>query len=252
MKIVTSGPHNPEIEIIEINGELTGRGAIQLAEFLYASLDEGKCYKIIDLKCVKKVDGLGLKVMEYFINRGMHIRLFRVGLEIQNLLELSGKEDIIKTYDCQERDKALALLKKEIMEEKDTVKDDVKRRRHPRFNISFQTEFKYSIARNAEIAHKANVLNLSEGGIFAGLITAFNTRTGKMVDAPEIAGRELYDIKFDLNGSSRLIVTNGKCVWETRKYGKLYAGICFKDVKQNYIEMIRDYVRKQIHNQNIV
>ena len=69
MKIVTYHQHNPEIEIIEIYGDLRGRGAVRFADFLYSSLDEGRHCEIINLAHVKKADGLWLNVLEYFINR---------------------------------------------------------------------------------------------------------------------------------------------------------------------------------------
>ncbi|MFQ5788745.1 MAG: ATP-binding protein, partial [Thermodesulfobacteriota bacterium] len=120
----------------------------------------------------------------------------------------------------------------------------LKERRCPRIITTFQTEFKSSVVRNGEMGYKANVLNLSEGGILAGQITAFNIQTGKRVNVPEIeiVGKELYDLRFELNGSAMCILTSGKCVWEIRKGEKLYAGICFKDIKQSHIDMIRDYL----------
>jgi len=146
MKISIYSHINPEIETLEISGVLTVRGAVRLEEYLYTSLDEGRFSKIINLKHMKKADGLGLNVLEHFINRGMRIRLFNTGLEIQNLLEISGEEGVIKTYNCQECDKAVSLFEKEIMEVKCTDKEDVKGRRYTRANVSFHTEFKYPTA----------------------------------------------------------------------------------------------------------
>jgi len=68
--------HHPEIEIDAIVGELAGRGAIQLEQFLHTCLDAGKSYKIFNLKHVKKIDRLGISILEYFVNRGMQIRFF--------------------------------------------------------------------------------------------------------------------------------------------------------------------------------
>lgn len=120
MKIKTYTHSNPEIEILEINGELTGQGAIRFEEYLYSSLDRGSFSKIINLKYMKKADGLGLNVLEYFINHGMRIRLFNAGLEMQKLLNISGKGAIIKLYNCQEPDEAALLFEKEILEENNT------------------------------------------------------------------------------------------------------------------------------------
>ena len=45
-----------------------------------------------------------------------------------------------------------------------------------------------------------------------------------------------------------LIETNGECVWEAKVNEKQIAGICFKNMERNYLEMIRDYVQKQKNN----
>ncbi len=244
MRTITYRLHNSKIEIIEISDELTGRGALRLEEFLHTCLDEcrGNCYKLINLKHTRKIDGLGIKVLEYFVNRGIQFRLFNVGSDIRNMLRMSGKENIIEICEEKDFDKAVSLFEKEILEEKAKVEVNVKGRRHPRIKTSFQTEFKYHSHRNGEITGKANVCNLSEGGIFASQIKAFNTKTREIVNEPEIAGKELHNLNFDLNGTSKSIETNGKCVWETKKRGELCAGIRFEDMKQSYKEMIRDFV----------
>ncbi len=59
-----------------------------------------------------------------------------------------------------------------------------------------------------------------------------------------MAGKELCGINFSLNGGSMLIKTNGECVWAVSVNEQRYAGISFKDMKQNHDEMIRDYVQK--------
>jgi hypothetical protein len=50
----------------------------------------------------------------------------------------------------------------------------------------------------------------------------------------EMVGKELRDINFSLNGSSRLNETNGECVWEGSVNEERYAGIRFKNIKQNH------------------
>jgi c-di-GMP-binding flagellar brake protein YcgR len=60
-----------------------------------------------------------------------------------------------------------------------------------------------------------------------------------------MVGKELRDINFSLNGSSRLIETNGECIWEGSVNEERYAGIRFKNIKQNHNEMIKDYVYEQ-------
>lgn len=58
MKILSQCTYNPEIEAIEVRGELTGRDAIELREYMYACLDESKCK--LTLSMWKKLMVLGL------------------------------------------------------------------------------------------------------------------------------------------------------------------------------------------------
>jgi anti-anti-sigma factor len=245
MKMVSYKTHNQEIDIIEAYGDFAGRGATALEEFLYTSLNKGAYYKIIDLKHVRKIDGSGLKVLEYFANRGMQIGLFNLGADIQRMISISGKEDIFKIYHNADCDKAVSLFKREILKEKGITGDGIMGRRRPRINTSFKTEFKSHAAHGGEIMYKADVLNLSEGGIFVSQIKAFSTKTRKIVNEPNLVGRDLYDMKFELNDSSRLVETRGKCVWESERYEKPCAGIRFKYMKQDCKKMIRDYVAQR-------
>ncbi len=97
MKIFSHRRDHSKIEIVEVSNGLTGREALQLEEFLYTCLDEGNRYILINLEKIKKIDGLGFHVLEYFIKRGIQIRLFNVETEIQTMLDLSGKRNIIKS-----------------------------------------------------------------------------------------------------------------------------------------------------------
>ncbi len=129
------------------------------------------------------------------------------------------------------------------MEEKESVKDKVMGRRFNRANVSFQAEVKCNAAHGREIMYKAVVRNISEGGAFTDLITASNSNTGERLNKPEMAGKGLSRINFRLSEDSELIEANGECVWETMERGKHFVGIDFKDMKQNYREMVRDYVQ---------
>ncbi len=242
MKIFAYRRDHSTIEIVEISNGLTGREALQLKEFLYTCLDEGDRYILINLEKIKKIDGLGFHVLEYFIKRGIQIRLFNVETEIQTMLDLSGKRNIIKTYNETDTDKALSLFEKEILKKKDKVSRGVMGRRYSRVNTSFSKEFKYHSGHNGEIEGKANVLNLSEGGLFANKIIAFNLKTGEIVNEPELAGRELDVIKFSLNGSSKVIEVKGKCVWQAKKNSRVCVGIKFKGLGKVYKDRIREHV----------
>ncbi len=252
MKIKSQCTSNPKVQIIEISSNLTGRGAIELQEYLLNRLDEGKLYQVIDLKHVRKIDGLGINILHKFISRGMIIRLFNVMTEIRGMIRLSGKDDLIKTYNETEHDKVVSRFEKEMLEEKSAFKDDVKRRCFQRVNTSLQTEFKSHNSHNGEITYSAVIENLSEGGVLIDKINAFNKKTEERVNALEIVCKELRDINFSLNGGSKLIVTNGECIWVNGVNEKGYAGIRFKNIKQNHKEMIKDYVYKQKNSQEIV
>ena len=89
---------------------------------------------------------------------------------------------------------------------------------------------------------KANIVNLSESGLFASGIKAFDLKGKKMIDEPDIVGHNFYDIKFELNGGSKRIETDGEYVRTNDANGNLGVGMRFKDLKQDYKEMIRDYI----------
>ncbi len=98
MKIFSHHRDHSKIEIVEISNGLTGREALDLEKFFYTCLDEGSHYILINLENIKKIDGLGFNVLEYFLKRGIQIRIFNVETEIQTMLDLSGKRNIIKSY----------------------------------------------------------------------------------------------------------------------------------------------------------
>lgn len=240
MKITLHNTHNPNVKIIEPLGELTGNGALELQNYLYTCLDEGKHNLLINLKHVKNIDSLGIIILEHFVNRGIHFRLFNAGTDIRSMLRISGKESILSIYNETDCDKVASLFEKEILGKKD--KGGIKNRRHPRINTFFPADFKYNPGHNGVISCKANILNLSEGGALADQILAIDAKKGEITVPSEIAGQELYGLRFELNGGSGFIETIGKCVREFKKGEKLSAGIRFKGMKKDYKKMIRDYV----------
>ncbi|NOG83547.1 MAG: hypothetical protein HND49_07015 [Planctomycetes bacterium] len=245
MKIQSTYSHtNPEIEIIEINGELKGRGAIRFEKYLYSSLDEGLFSKILDLKQMKRADGLGLNILENFIRRGMRIRLYNAGLEMQMLLKISGKEEIIKIYNCQEADEAVLLFEKEILEEKSPDNQNIKRRDFKRRNTSLQVAFHGNNSDKGNVSYKAIIENLSEGGALIRQIDSINKRAGPRRVTLEMVAKSLCNFHFTLNSNddSKLIETNGECVWAVRENEKQYAGVRFRQIEQNHAEMIKEYV----------
>ncbi len=245
MKIFAHPRAHSKIEIVEISNGLTGREALQLEEFLYTCLDDGNRYILINLENIKRIDGLAFHVLEYFLKRGIQIRIFNVETEIQTMLDLSGKHNIIKSYNETDTDKAVSLFEKEILKKKDKASSGITGRRYTRINTSLQTEFKSHTSHNDEITYRAVIENLSEGGVLINKINAFNKKTKESANVLEMVGKEFCYINFSLNIGSWLIETNGECVWEASVNAERYAGVRFKDTKQNHNEMIKDYVQKQ-------
>ncbi|GJQ60293.1 MAG: hypothetical protein SCALA701_30940 [Candidatus Scalindua sp.] len=248
MKISTCSHRNPEIEILEINGDLTGRGALKFEEYLYSSLDEGRFFKVINLKYMKKADGLGLNVLQNLINRGMRIRLFNAGSEMLKLLRISRKEEVIKLYNCQEPDEAVLLFEKEFLDGKNSFKHDVKKRRFKRVNTSLQAKFKSHTVHNSRTNHNTIIKNLSEGGILISHVHTVIEKTEERLNALEMVNRKLYDITFSLNGGTKMVETNGESVWVVNGNQKPFVGVRFQNLKLNLGEMIRDYVYRHKEN----
>jgi hypothetical protein len=69
-----------------------------------------------------------------------------------------------------------------------------------------------------------------------------NAVTEEIIIPSEIEGHKLYDMEFKLTGDSLPIKTNGECMREIRTQEKLSAGICFRDMKQDHMKMIKDYI----------
>ena len=72
---------NPELNIVEVMGNMNARDSEDLKEYLFGCLDKGKNIHLINCANVKKIDGLGINTICYFINRGMHISLFNVHVQ---------------------------------------------------------------------------------------------------------------------------------------------------------------------------
>jgi len=218
--------------------------ATELERYLYGRLDQAKYYLLINLKHVETIDSLGIKALEHFINRGVRVRLLNARSKISAILRMSGKDALVKICDMADSKNAASLFEKEVLGKK--AKGGIKKRRHPRIDTFFSAYFKYHPGHNGVISAKTNILNLSEGGALAGQIIALNTKNGEILGQPEIAGQELYDLKFKLNGGPEFIKTKAECAREIKTDTKMSAGIRFKGMKIDCKGMIRDYVYKAI------
>jgi len=246
MKIISEHTHNPNIEIVILQGEMTGYSAIYLQEYFYECLDGGKNYFVIDLKYLKKIDGLGINVLCNAKSRGIHVGLLNVSHEIKCMLAISGNENLFKIYNETHSDKVVSMFEKDIKPGKVKTKNSSKMRRYSRIDTCFQAEFSYNPTHKDIISCRANILNLSEGGILADNIMAFSAETKKLVYSPEIDGCGLDEIKFKINEASNFIKSKGKCVGVFKTNEKLSAGIRFKGIRPDYKKKIRDYVNHAI------
>ena len=234
---------NPKIEVIEVIGGFIGNGALEIQTHLYKCLDEGRCYQILNLNQVNQIDGLGITILENFLSRGLQIRLINVKPEIKGMIRMARKESFFQiVYNEKDWTKAASLFEKDILEKKVIPGDDVlKKRHHIRVNTSFPSEFKFQ--RNHGLTTgRAHILNLSEGGVLAGQIVAMNTNTEEIVHCQGMIEREIYDLKFKLNGDSTSITTQGKCVREFMSGESRYAGIRFNDISHHQGKIIRSFV----------
>ncbi|MGR3317115.1 MAG: PilZ domain-containing protein [Candidatus Anammoxibacter sp.] len=147
--------------------------------------------------------------------------------------------------------------------------DAINKRRYPRVSTSFPCAFsnidsRYQMmdefwhgsqpCQNEIIIVTATILNLSEDGIFADNIIAFNPVTGKEIDRSEIIEHNLYNLKFRLNDNPKLVRTRGEYVRLHRERGRLCAAIRFKGISKDSKEIIREYIDSQVfdHNGNVV
>ncbi|MDR4503224.1 MAG: PilZ domain-containing protein [Candidatus Scalindua sp.] len=242
MEIITKQAANQSVNFIEVVGDLISRESLILQEYLFACLDEGKYFQLIDLKHVQKIDGLGINIFDYFIKRGILIRLFNVQTDIRSILRLSGKEDIIVMINETDSEKAISLVNEEILKIGDTVKDRIKRRQHARAMVFGQKEFKYQCSQNGVIQCVANVLNLSKGGIFSDLITAVGLENGKLIDYPSVNGKRCFEIKIKLFDELMTIETDGVCVWQDREKHKTSIGVRFEGIKKEGKKLIHHYL----------
>ncbi len=115
----------------------------------------------------------------------------------------------------------------------------------PRVSTLIPTEFKYHPGHNGVISGKANILNLSEGGLLMGEVTASHEKSGEGITDPVIEGEELYDLRFELADNLGAVEAKGECVRENKTQNDISAGISFRDIKQDHVARIRGFISKE-------
>jgi hypothetical protein len=114
-----------------------------------------------------------------------------------------------------------------------------------RIGTLLPVEFKYHPGHNGAISGKANILNLSEGGLLIGEIRVCHENSGEGIPDPVIEGEELYDLRFKLLGGFGAIDARGECVRGDKTHSDVRAGISFKDIKQDDMQRIRSYIQEK-------
>lgn len=160
------------------------------------------------------------------------------------------EEHLVECEDCLQHIILLNGLKRETVESGSIEKtgNDTNNRAHPRVSTLLPVEFKFHPGHNGVISAKSNILNLSEGGLMVGKVKACHEKSGIEIPDPAIAGEELYDMRFKLNGSSNsdsVVEGSGECVREDKSAKNRSAGIRFKEIKDDHVEQIRDYINKE-------
>ncbi len=114
-----------------------------------------------------------------------------------------------------------------------------------RVHTLLPVEFKYHPGHNGAISGKANILNLSEGGLLVGDVRVCHENSGEGILNPVMEGEELYDLRFELLGGFGIIDARGDCVRGQKAHNDVRAGIRFKDIKQDDTQRIKSYIQEK-------
>ena len=231
---------NRKIALTAATGDLTGSGALGFQEFLEASLDKDDAHLLINMKKASKIDSLGLSVFDKCLSHGRQTRLFNVQHDVYSFIRLAGKEHFLSNvYHETDNENALALFAKELLQ--NNKEDSGNKRLHPRVATRIPATFKHHPCHNGVIVGRANIINLSEGGVLAGDVVAVNTTNGKEVKRLALAGQELYDLEFPLSEDLHTIRASGECVREIGDSDNLRLGVRFTGIGKRDQEKIHDY-----------
>ncbi|MGR3317108.1 MAG: PilZ domain-containing protein [Candidatus Anammoxibacter sp.] len=238
----TDKTKNKDIGLIELIGNCGGSYAIELQDYLNTCLDNSACFQLIGLKQASHIDGLCIRVMSNFIERGGEIRLFNIDHQIKWMLEMERKDKVINVYDEADTDKAVTMFTKEISDKEDKIKTGLKARRYTRVSANFPAEFNYHPGHNGVLSGRAKVINLSEGGMMVDHVSVISPGNGGVIDSPFSAEQELNDIKFQLDKDIGYITTGGHCVRTIGNNNRLTAGVRFTELDSEHKDKIRDFV----------
>ncbi len=233
-----------KIRVVEIVGSFVGNYALDIQRHLYSSLNGEGVYQIVDFNQARQIDGVGIAMLESFLSRGMEIRLINMSPEVRSVIGMAKKESLLqRIYNEKDCERAASLFVKDIVEKK--LRCVPRKRHHARVRASFRAEF--NIRKNGgDFSLNANILDLSEGGVLAGQVVAKNSINDEIGRCEEMVDREIFDLKFKLNGNATSISVQGRCVRAYMLEKVLYAGICFGELDRHQRQIIRSFVESHI------
>ena len=176
---------------------------------------------------------------------------------LDNLLNADEREEVeghlVKCENCLRQTILLHGIKSETNENGPIGKlpvvragDGTNNRVHPRVSTLLPVEFKFHPGHNGVISGKANILNLSEGGLLMGEIKASCEKRGEDIPDPVIEGEALYDLRFALADDLGTVDAKGECVRVNKTHNDINVGVSFRNIKQDNMQKIRDYTQKMI------
>ena len=244
MKITCDLKKNKNVEIIDVIGDLKEGDALDLRDYLYTRLDARKYNQLIDLKNAKKIDALGIKVLNDLVCRGIRIGLFNVDAEIRMMLRMARKEDIVAIYNELDVNTVVSKFENYILIKKSKIAKSVANRCYKRVRANFSLVFEFYRKYNDIILANAKVVNISEGGMLIDNVTAKDY--SNIFDSQILSEIDSLYFKFMLmEKPDNLIKTKGKCVWEFLSDANLIAGICFKEMNRHDKRIVRDFVNEE-------
>ncbi len=124
--------------------------------------------------------------MEYFIDRGVHVRFFNVEEDVRWMMRLSGKEAIFRIYNESDLNKVVSMFEREILKDEINI-DEAKLKRDTRINTFYKVDIKYQTGHDGVISGRAGILDLREGEMLAD-IPAIETKIEDIVGTQDISG----------------------------------------------------------------
>ena len=115
MKINIFKKNHPQIEIIELTGDLTLNSALDFYSYMDSCIDNGKYFYIINFALVKTIDYVGINILNALANKGLRFALLNVDDDIKKNLEVSQNKPLFVIYNETDLDKAISMFEKDVL-----------------------------------------------------------------------------------------------------------------------------------------